>query len=141
MEPELFNTSIKNIANRYNEEISKLVLSGTPISPQILDAVWGKHCRQHVDAMYSIISTSVHEMVNNISIQVRNNVLHDISRSAVTSVECTSRPIGDNTIKVIIGLKVGSRYIPHRMGFVISVQDKAVVQDRYHNVIHELGER
>ena len=136
MEPELFEQTVKNISTRYTEEISKMVISGTPLSPQMMDAIWKKHCTPHVDAMYGMVSNTVQQMLNDIAIQTHNNLAERVSRSTVSEVECTSIAQEDQTIKIIVGLKIGSRYVGHGLGYTIDMVSGNIL-DRMGNVVNK----
>lgn len=135
MEHKEFNVSIKNIANRYNEEISKMVLRGIPITPQALDAIWEKHCTHHADAMYVMIRNNFQHTMNKIAQQIHTDITNDISRNVLTEVECMTRVVDDDTIKIIVGLKIGSRYIPHSLGYTINVSGSAIIRNRDGDII------
>lgn len=135
MESGLFEKYVKNIANRYNEEISKMVLSGTPMSPQMLDAIWKKHCTPHVDAMYGMIGDNVQQMMNNVAHQIHTDFVDHAKRTTISEVECTSDTREDGIIKVGVGLKIGSRYVGHNLGYTIDTQSGNIF-DKFGNIVN-----
>ena len=121
MDNKTFDISIKNIANRYNEEISKMVISGNPLTPYGMDMIWKKHCQVHVDGMYAIISDTVQQMILASSADMHDNIMSAVKRSAISEVECSYLSTTDGKVKIIVGLKIGSRYVQHDLGFMIDM--------------------